>query len=150
MAAPKSAPTPPDAGAELMRPLTLTKVRNMDFGTIGVTTAGTATINPVTNAISVTGGVTSLGGTIQSARFAGATSSSAVVNIKVPNSAVFITRQGGTETIRVDSFTLDGQSKRTMAQAGVFEFNVGATIRPVAGQVEGVYSGTFDVTIQYP
>ena len=150
MAAPKSAPTPPDAGAALMRPLTLTKVRNMDFGTIGVTTAGTATINPVTNAISVTGGVTSLGGTIQSARFAGATSSSAVVNIKVPNSAVFITRQGGTETIRVDSFTLDGQSKRTMAQAGVFEFNVGATIRPVAGQVEGVYSGTFDVTIQYP
>lgn len=150
MAAPVGVTTQPQAGAALMRPLTLTKVRDMDFGTLGVTTAGTATINPVTNAISVTGGVTSLGGTVQSARFAGATSSSAVVNIKVPNSAVFITRQGGTQTIRVDSFTLDGQSKRTMAQAGVFEFNVGATIRPVSGQAEGVYSGTFDVTIQYP
>lgn len=149
-AAPQAAAPLADASAALMKPLTLRKLRDLDFGTLGVTTAGTAVVNPVTETLSVAGGVTALGGAPHSARFAGATTSSAVVNIKVPNSPVFITRSGGTETIRVDSFTLDGQSKRTMAQAGVFEFNVGATLRPVANQVEGVYSGTFEVTIQYP
>jgi len=37
-----------------------------------------------------------------------------------------------------------------MARAGVFEFAVGATLRPAANQMEGVYTGTFNVTIQYP
>jgi spore coat protein U-like protein len=149
-AAPLPASPAVEGSVALMKPLTLKKLRDLDFGTLGVTTAGTAVVNPVTDALGVTGGVTALGGTPHSARFAGATTSSAVVNIKVPNNAVFITRLGGTETIRVDSFTLDGQSKRAMAQAGVFEFNVGATLRPAANQVEGVYLGTFEVTIQYP
>ena len=150
MAAPISAPVPPQAQAALMRPLTLTKLADMDFGYLGVTTAGTAVINPVTNTMSITGGVIRLGGTPHAARFAGATSSSAVVNIKVPNNTVLLTRVGGTQTIQLNAFTLDGQSKRAMAQAGVFEFAVGATLRPVANQMEGVYTGTFDVTIQYP
>ena len=150
IAAPIASPTPPSAQAALMRPLTLTKLADMDFGNLGVTTAGTAIINPVTNTLSVTGGVIRLGGTPHAARFAGATSSSAVVNIKLPTRTVLLTRIGGTQTIAVDAFTLDGQSKRTMAQAGVFEFAVGATLRPAANQMEGVYTGTFDVTIQYP
>ena len=149
-AAPIASPTPPTAQAALMRPLTLTKLADMDFGNLGVTGAGTAVIDPVTNTMSVTGGVIRLGGTPHAARFAGATSSSAVVNIKIPNKTILLTRIGGTQTIALTDFTLDGQSKRSMAQAGVFEFNVGATLRPVANQMDGVYTGTFDVTIQYP
>ena len=149
-AAPIASPTPPAAQAALMRPLTLSKLADMDFGYLGVTTAGTAVINPVTNTMAVTGGVVRLGGTPHAARFAGATQSSAVVIIRIPNGAITLTRVGGTQTITLDSFTLDGQSKRAMAQAGVFEFAVGATLRPAANQVEGVYTGTFDVTIQYP
>lgn len=149
-AAPIASPTPPAAQAALMRPLTLTKLADMDFGYLGVTAAGTAVINPVTNTMAVTGGVIRLGGTPHAARFAGATSSSAVVIIRIPNGTVLLTRVGGTQTIQLNAFTLDGQSKRTMAQAGVFEFNVGATLRPAANQMEGVYTGTFDVTIQYP
>ena len=149
-AAPIASPTPPAAQAALMRPLTLSKLADMNFGYLGVTTAGTAVINPVTNTMAVTGGVIRLGGTPHAARFAGATRSSAVVIIRIPNGAITLTRVGGTQTITLDSFTLDGQSKRAMAQAGVFEFAVGATLRPAANQVEGVYTGTFDVTIQYP
>lgn len=149
-AAPIASPTPPAAQAALMRPLTLAKLADMDFGYLGVTTAGTAVIDPATNTMSVTGGVIRLGGTPHAARFAGATRSSAVVNIKIPNNTILLTRVGGTQTIQLDTFTLDGQSKRTMAQAGVFEFAVGATLRPIANQMEGVYTGTFDVTIQYP
>ena len=149
-AAPIASPTPPAAQAALMRPLTLTKLADMDFGYLGVTAAGTATIDPVANSMSVTGGVIRLGGTPHAARFAGATRSSAVVNIKIPNNTILLTRVGGTQTIQLNAFTLDGQSKRTMAGAGVFEFNVGATLHPAANQMEGVYTGTFDVTIQYP
>lgn len=150
LAAPQSAPVPPDAQAALMRPLTLVKLADMDFGDLGAPAAGTAIIDPVTNTMSVTGGVVPLGGNPHAARFAGSTYSSAVVIIRVPNGTILLTRVGGTETIAVNNFTLDGQSKRTLAQAGVFEFAVGATLRPAANQVEGVYTGTFDVTIQYP
>ncbi len=150
IAAPIASPTPPAAQAALMRPLTLTKLADMDFGNLGVTTSGTAVIDPVSNTLAVTGGVIRLGGTPRAARFAGSTSSSAVVIIRIPNRTVLLTRVGGTQTIALDAFTLDGQSKRAMAQAGVFEFAVGATLRPTANQLEGVYTGTFDVTIQYP
>ncbi|MES2904837.1 MAG: DUF4402 domain-containing protein [Pseudomonadota bacterium] len=149
-AAPIASTTPPSSQAALVRPMTLTKLADLDFGYLGVTTAGTAVINPVTNTLSVTGGVIRLGGTPHAARFAGATSSSPVVIIRIPNGSILLTRAGGTETIRVDNFTLDGQSKRTLAQAGVFEFAVGATLRPAANQREGIYTGTFEVTIQYP
>jgi hypothetical protein len=31
-----------------------------------------------------------------------------------------------------------------------FTFNVGGTLNVAANQVEGVYTGTFEVTVQYP
>lgn len=150
IAAPKAVATPPNASAALMKPLTLIKIADMDFGYLGVTTSGTAVINPVTDTLSVTGGVVKAGGTPHAAVFRGRADGGAVVIIRVPNGGVNLTRVGGTQTILLNNFTLDGQSKRTMAQAGTFDFKVGATLRPAANQVEGVYTGTFDVTIQYP
>lgn len=150
LAAPVSPPTNPGAQASLLKPLTLTKLSNMDFGNIGVIANGTAVIDPVTDTMTTTGGILSLGGTPRAATFRGVAQGSAVVIIRIPNGGINLTRVDGTETILLDNFTLDGQSKRAMAQAGVFDFKVGATLRPTAGQVEGVYTGTFDVTIQYP
>ena len=150
LAAPKGVASPPAGQAALLKPLTLIKIADMDFGNLGVTVAGTAVINPVTDTLSVTGGTVRLGGTPHAAIFRGRADGGAVVNIKVPNGGVNLTRVGGTQTILLNAFTLDGQSKRTLAQAGTFDFKVGATLRPAANQVEGVYTGTFDVTIQYP
>ena len=150
LAAPIAPPTRPAGQAALMKPLTLTKIADMDFGNLGVTANGTAVIDAVTDTMTTTGGVLRLGGAPHAAVFRGVAQGNAVVNIKIPNGGINLVRVGGTETILLNTFTLDGQSKRTMAQAGVFDFKVGATLRPTAGQVEGVYSGTFDVTIQYP
>jgi hypothetical protein len=150
LAAPVPPPAKTAAQAALLKPLTLTKLNDMDFGNLGVTAVGTAVINPVTDTMTTTGGVLALGGTPRAATFRGVAQGSAVVIIRIPNGGVTLTRVGGTETILLNAFTLDGQSKRTMAHAGVFDFKVGATLRPTAGQVEGVYAGTFDVTIQYP
>ena len=150
IAAPVSPPANPAARASLLKPLTLTKLSDMDFGNLGITANGTAVINPVTDTMTTTGGVLRLGGTPRAATFRGVAQGGAVVIIRIPNGGVSLTRVGGTETILLNNFTLDGQSKRAMAQAGVFDFKVGATLRPTAGQVEGVYAGTFEVTIQYP
>ena len=150
IAAPIAPATPPSGEAQLLKSLTLTKLADMDFGDLAVAGAGTAVINPVTDTMATTGGVLLLGGTPHAAQFRGVASGNSVVNIRIPTRSVNLTRVGGTETILLDNFTLDGQSKRAMAQAGVFTFKVGGTLRPAAGQADGVYTGTFDVTIQYP
>jgi Domain of unknown function (DUF4402) len=150
LAAPISPPANPSGQVALMRPLTLTKLNDMDFGNLGVTANGTAVINPVTDTMTTTGGVLSLGGSPRAATFRGVAQGSSVVIIRIPTGGINLTRVGGTETILLNNFTLDGQSKRAMAQAGIFDFKVGATLRPALGQVDGLYTGTFDVTIQYP
>jgi hypothetical protein len=133
-----------------MKPLTLTKLNDMDFGSLAVVANGTAVIDAVTDTMTTTGGVLRLGGTPRAATFRGVAQGNSVVIIRVPNGGVSLTRVGGTQTILLNNFTLDGQSKRSMAQAGIFDFRVGATLRPTAGQLEGLYTGTYEVTIQYP
>ena len=84
------------------------------------------------------------------ATFIGAAGSASVVIIRIPKKPILITRVGGTETMSVSNFTLQGQDKRTLARQESFEFRVGATLNVGAAQLDGTYVGTFDVTVQYP
>ena len=138
------------ASGALIFPLTVVTKNNLDFGYIAVNGAGTVVVNPNTSVRSVTGGVLALGGRPQPATFLGAARSASVVIIRVPKSPITIRRVGGTETMTVQNFTLQGQDKRTLARMEAFEFNVGATLVVNANQAEGVYTGEFDVTVQYP
>jgi|SRR5579872_486351 len=134
----------------ILHPLSLTKLQDMDFGDLSPTVAGTAVLDPNTDKLSTTGGVSASGGAPHCAQFAGVAGSASVVNIKVPNNPITLTRVGGTETMTVSNFTLQGQSKRALAKAASFTFRVGGTLAVAAGQVEGLYVGTFNVTVQYP
>lgn len=134
----------------ILHPLSLTKLQDMDFGDLSPTVAGTAVLDPNTDTLSTTGGVSASGGSPHCAQFAGVAGSASVVNIKVPNNPITLTRVGGTETMIVSNFTLQGQSKRALAKAASFTFRVGGTLAVAAGQVEGLYVGTFNVTVQYP
>jgi hypothetical protein len=137
--------------ALILLPISVVKTEDMDFGFLAVgATAGTAVLEPNADVLSTTGGVTAIGGSPHSAEFAGAAQSSAVVNIKVQNQPVTLTRVGGTETMILNNLTLQGQSKRALAKAQSFKFRVGGTLNVAANQVEGVYNGTFTVTVQYP
>lgn len=147
----RAAPAAPaNVNAVIIYPVTVTKLDDMDFGYLGVTAAGTAVLEPNADAFSVTGGLTPVGGTPHCAEFVGASRDSAVVNIKVPNKPSILTRVGGTETMTVSLFTLQGQNKRNLAKASSFTFRVGGTLNVAANQAEGTYVGTFDVTVQYP
>lgn len=149
-AAPIAASPKAEGQALVLKPLTLERIADMDFATLAVTTGGTATINPLTGAMTTAGGLLHLGGTPSPARFAGAASKQTVVIIRVPNQPVLIRRVGGTETLSISNFTLDGQDKKALAQQQSFIFAVGARITVPAGTVEGLYTGEIEVTVQYP
>jgi hypothetical protein len=150
LAAPVQANLKSKGQALVIFPLTLERIADMDFATLGVTNGGTATIDPVSGAMTVSGGLMQLSGTPSPARYAGAASKQTVVNIRVPTQPVLIRRVGGTETLSVSNFTLDGQDKKALAQQQSFTFAVGAQITVPAGTVDGIYSGEIDVTVQYP
>lgn len=150
-AAPVAAERNAVATGAILHPLELIKRGDLDFGYVAaVTGAGKVTIDPVTNAATATGGVQLLGGTPQAAQFTGAAKSSSVVIIRIPKQPITITRVGGTETMTVSNWKLEGLDKREAAAKVAFDFRVGATLNVGANQAEGLYVGTFEVSIQYP
>jgi len=149
-AAPVAASPKAEAQVLLIKPLSLVRLDDMDFATLGVTTGGTATIDPIGGTMAVSGGLIHLAGTPSPARYAGSAVKKTVVNIRIPKQPVLIRRVGGTETLSVSNFTLDGQDKRNLADATYFTFAVGAQITIPANTVPGIYSGDIDVTVQYP
>ena len=135
----------------MLFPLEIIKKRDLDFGWLGVAAvAGTAVIDPNTDIITKTGGVTLLGGGPHSAMFSGASKGNNVVNIRVPKQPITLTRVGGTQTMTVSNFTVEGLDKRAVSASVSFDFRVGGTLNVGANQAEGTYVGTFDVSIQYP
>ncbi|MFL6732961.1 MAG: hypothetical protein ACJ8EP_11515, partial [Sphingomicrobium sp.] len=56
-----------NGNALVIRPVTVTKTKDMDFGVVAVTTAGTAVLEPNADAISSAGGVVLAGGNPHSA-----------------------------------------------------------------------------------
>jgi hypothetical protein len=134
----------------VLHPLSLVLKGDLDFGTIASNGAGTVVIEPNANLMTATGGVVPLGGLPTAATFLGAAGSASVVIIRVPKVPIQITRAGGTQTLTVRDFTLQGQDKRALAKQESFEFRVGATLNVPANQIDGTYVGSFDVTVHYP
>lgn len=136
--------------ATITNPASLRKLNDLNFGNLAVTTAGTATVNPTTEALTTTGGVIVAGGLHYSALFEAVSPVKNVVIIRIPKTAATVTRVGGTETMTVDNWTLSGNSNRNVVAKEPFQFTVGGTLFVNANQVEGLYVGTFTVDIQYP
>jgi hypothetical protein len=150
-AAPVAAATPATANALLTHPVSIVKTSDLDFGLMASAAAGTVIIDPNANSITPSGGVTLMGNNWNAASFVGAAGGVAVVVlIKLPNQSVTLTRQGGTETMTVSNITLQGQNKRALAAMESFTVRVGGTLNVGANQMEGLYTGTFNVEIQYP
>ncbi len=87
--------TQSNVSAAIILPVTVTKLSDMDFGNLSVTTAGTAVLEPNADTFSTTGGVIAIGGAPQCAEFVGASKDLSVVNIKLPNKPSTLTRVGG-------------------------------------------------------
>jgi len=138
-----------DARAVALQPLSLVNVTDLEFGTmLSGATAGTATINPFTDARTTTGGVTGVSNDSSAAHF---------VTFGGPLQFIFVTRgplpvlirDGGSETMNVSGLTLDGATFRFLNAAGVVDLRVGGTLQVGANQEPGTYRGTFEITVTY-
>lgn len=143
------------ATSVVVRPSTLVKVDDLDFGTIAsAPTAGTVTVDPVTNARSATGGATLVGATAQRAMFQG---TGGIFLITVSgDTSVTLTRAGGGATmtaslVRAASTSGGGIALLggTLLPSGVQTYYVGGTLNVGANQPAGDYSGTFTLTVNY-
>jgi len=149
-AAPVAATKDAAGKAAILKSLSLLKTADLDFGEIIVAGAGTAVINPVSGATTITGPITPAGTPGHPASFTATGSRNSVVNIRLPSGAVTLTRVGGGGTMTVSNWTLDGNTNRKIPLNNAFNFNVGGTLNVGAAQPDGTYTGTFTVTVQYP
>jgi Domain of unknown function (DUF4402) len=147
-----AAPVTQSASAEvaLLHPLTVIKRADLDFGTIVASGAGTAVIDPLTSAIATTGSLIVSGTAAHPAKFTATGSRNAVALIRLPKNPATLTRVGGTQTLTVSNWTVDGNINRRIPANETFDFYVGGTLNVAAGQTDGTYVGTFTVTVQYP
>ena len=162
----RSGSTPPvtsTARATVVSPGSIVKINDLDFGKIVARpTAGTVILNPATNVCTVTGAILHIGG-CQAANFAGLGRRNFFVRITV-SSPTNLTGPG--QAMVMDTMTLDtspdllyvplgngsGNASRRyqiVSLNGIYNFQVGGTLRVNANQAPGRYSGTFTVTAQY-
>ena len=144
------------ANAAIVRPNTLIKTDDLDFGTlVGGATGGTVSINAVTGARSTTGGVTPVGAGTQRAVFQG---TGGIFLITVSGStSVSLARAGGgaapmTATLVRAASTSGGGIAllgATLLPSGVQTYYIGGTLTVPANQPAGDYSGTFTLTVNY-
>ena len=146
-AAPIPATTDASGKALILIPLTLTKVDDLDFGTVIPSAAsGTISIAPDGSGQSFTGGVTPVASVpAKRGLFAGAGAANQQVSIFLAPPASLSDGAGHSMPIslNVDSSSVMIDSTRA------FFVGVGGTVTVGANQFEGVYSGTFTVLAQY-
>ncbi|UAB78669.1 DUF4402 domain-containing protein [Erythrobacter sp. SCSIO 43205] len=150
-----------DARTTLIAPLSLAKLSDMDFGDLIVTTGGTVVLNPdvVTTCIA-TGGVVHTQ-ECQAATFIGLGASGQRVRVRRPVGNTITLTGPGTDMIVTD-LTINGGATLTPVNSnpnwerflintldGSFIFRVGGTLNVNANQAPGLYTGTFDIRIDY-
>ena len=138
----------------VLQPLTLTKVSNLDFGTvIGSPTAGSVTINADTGVRTTTApaviGVASYPG--QRGEFQGAGTANQVVQLTLSSPALLVSTTNASDTLVVTSMSLDqgNLATRTIGATSAFTVGVGGVFAIAASQPNGLYSATFNLTADY-
>jgi len=138
--------------ALLLLPLTLTKIDDLDFGTVVSSgTSGTVALNATSSARTFAGGVTGVTTSAgHRAYFSGAgTGGQQVVVIVIPPTQ--LTDVNG-DTVDVLAMTIDngGNPLRTIDPVTrTFSVGVGGILNIAGNQPDGVYLATFQVTANY-
>ena len=139
------------ATTRIVKPLTLTWVRDLDLGTIVL--AGTGTWSGATVGISRTGSFsctnsnTSCSGATRTAQYRVTGTNNQSVVVTAPN--VTLTNQNdGVSTLLL---TVDGPGTVSLGNSGVpgLVFDVGGSITVSSSTPDGTYSGTLNVTVNY-
>jgi len=129
------------AKATILKQITVTKTADLDYATIVTgTAASTVIVTPAGARTCGTGLVCS--GTATAAAFSVVGTIGQIANVSVPAN-VTLTSGGNTLASSLVS------SNATLTLAATNSFSVGGTLNVGANQADGVYSGTFTVTVDY-
>lgn len=141
-----------EARGVVLSPLTLTRVSDLDFGTVAASNvAGTVSVNATSGIRSVTGGVTAVPSTFSRGEFSGLAQAATTVQLSLlPPTGNQI--YSGTNFINIAPGSMGFDSAgttRVVPAGGSFVVGVGATFNIAANQANGTYSALFQVTADY-
>jgi hypothetical protein len=142
--------SPANGKAIILVPLKLTKVQDLDFGTV-VTSAssGTVTVDPSTGAATPSGGVTLVGTTSTAAQFDFAGTANQQVDFSISSSLPILLSDGVGDTLPLTALNLSTATATVDPTTLTVQVGVGGTIGVNANQPDGIYTNTFDVTANY-
>ena len=138
----------PTANARIIKPLALTRVRDLDFGTIVMNTVASG---GETVALTAGGGFTcgsgglACSGTNQTARYNVRGTNNQVVVVAATN----VTLNGSNGGSLTFVPAVPGNVTLTSSGAPGNDFDVGGSITIVPGTIDGVYIGDMEVTVDY-
>lgn len=150
-----------DTRVGLIEPLTITKLSDLDFGNLVVTTGGTVVLTPTATASCTTTGGVIHTAECQPAVFGGVGLAGQRVRVRRPIGRTITLTGPGADMIVTD-ITINGDPDLTPTQSnpnwerfligspdGSFLFRVGGTLNVNANQLPGLYTGTFDIRLDY-
>jgi hypothetical protein len=135
---------PAQARATIVKPLTLTRVAHLDFGSIVVWGDGTVSMNQA-GTLTCTAATLVCAASGTPAEFTVTGSNNRVVQINASNSTI----TNGTDTL---NFTVSAPATVTLPNSGVgngINFKVGGSIGVFEATSPGLYAGDMTVTVQY-
>ncbi len=143
-----------EARVTLNEGVNITKNADLHFGNFAAgTTLSRFRLTPDTDTLNqLSGNAVSIGGTPTAASFSAFGSPLSAIRITVDSSNINLVRVGGSDTMRVDQFRLDGGNgtrNRTLSAAGTVNYKVGGRLTINPNQAGGAYIGSFAVTIDY-
>ncbi len=151
--------TPAAAVVEIDNAVLLENTQSLEFGTIAAgATGGTVTINPANDAASSVGSVTLYGPVRHRAEFVSRAPIGTIM-VTLLDPSVTLTHSGGGATMTATLSRANGPGMITatifglpigiQATAADQYIYVGGSLTVVAGQLEGAYSGEFDLSVNH-
>jgi len=135
---------PAEARATIVKPLTLSRVAHLDFGSIAVWGDGTVSMNQA-GALSCTAATLVCAASGTPAEFRVTGTNNRVVQINAANTTI----SNGTDTL---NFTVNAPATVTLPNSGVgngINFTVGGSIGVLEATSPGYYFGNMNITVQY-
>ena len=144
-----TATAPFTAKAKILKPLTLTKVSDLDFGTI---TMGAALTSSNVVAGRTGGPVSSCGTNLTCTAPTAAVfnvTGVALQQLNVALSNVPATLVNTADATKSVAFSANPDATVTLDNLGAGSFDIGGSITVLAATADGTYNGTVDVTVSY-
>lgn len=133
------------ARAQIITPITITTTTTLYFGSIQAAVGGdTIALDTSNNAVPA--GTSVVTGTPTSGSFDVSGTPNALYTITLPASTLL---NFGAFNMTVNNFSHNAGATPTIDVSGTSALNIGADLIIAAGQAEGVYTGSYDVIVDY-